>query len=741
MKGGSGGKVVEPGDIASKMIGCVLQTATPKMPPEGEKLAATQIDILKQWIEGGLLENKTSSARKPSKPKFETALRSDPAKKPDGPPPVPVNVLLEPPVVTTRAAAVHSIALSPWAPLLAITGQRQILLHDTNTLELVGVLPFPEGDPVSLAFTPDARYLIVGGGVPGKSGVTVTFDVTTGSRLLTAAKEFDSILAADIKPGFDIVATGGPSKLLKLWKTDTGEQIFSVKKHTDWITAIDISNDGVLLASGDRNGGVYVWETDTASEYQALRGHQAGITGLAFRADSNSLASASEDGSVRMWEMNGGSEVKKIDAHPGGVTAFSFARDGSFITAGRDKKAKLWKADFSPLRDLAGPFPELPTAAAFDPETNRAFVADAAGTVRVFETTEGKLIGEILANPPTIEARLKTLADLANQQQQTLAKAEAAAKQTADVLDTARKALAEAEKNHKQSTDIHQAAAAGAQQAKQQLDALKQSLQSQRDEIARLANEKATAQADLDAKRQALAAAPENQRDPIPVTTAEQKAQQLSDQLSKIQVALETAQKEEPSLTIAFETAIKTAGVAQARIQPAEAAIPPARQAVEAAEKSAAEALAAIEPVKAELPKIHAAEKHWSAAAINTHAIQAAREAEQTTLESEGELDTFSAATLAIEPQAAALNAKRDQQQKLQEYLTTKPGLTDDFKTELAATIAALDISIEREAAALRKLQNDALAIRTAVEQKIPLAHQALAQANQLKQAYEKARQ
>ncbi len=371
------------------------------MPPEGDKLSSDQIDILKRWIDGGLLENKSSSARKAAKPKFETTLRSDPAAKPDGPPPMPEHLLLEPPVVTTRAAAIHAIAASPWAPLLAVTGQRQILLHHTESLELVGILPFPEGDPVSLAFTPDARYLIVGGGVPGKSGVTVTFDITSGERLLTAAKEFDSVLAADIRPGFDIVATGGPSRLLKIWNTETGELVKSIKKHTDWITALDLSADGVLLASGDRNGGVWVWESETANEFHTLRGHQAAITAAVFRSDSNLLATASEDGTVRFWEMNGGSEVKKIDAHPGGVTAFRLRpRRHRPLTAGRDLKAKLWKPDFSPARDLVQNLPALPTAVALDSEGKRAFIADSQGIVRVFQTADAKAVGEIHSNPP-----------------------------------------------------------------------------------------------------------------------------------------------------------------------------------------------------------------------------------------------------------------------------------------------------------------------------------------------------
>lgn len=451
LKGGSGGKIAEPGDVGSKLITVVLQTVEPKMPPEGEKLAADKIDVLKRWIEGGLLENANSTARKASKPKFEATPRTDPASKPDGPPPMPVDVLLEPSVVTPKSSAVHALAASPWAPLLAVTGQRQVLLYDTNLLELAGVLPFPEGDPISLAFTPDARYLIVGGGVPGKSGITITFDVTNGQRSLTAGKEFDSVLAADIRPGFDLVATGGPSRLLKIWNTATGDLVKSVKKHTDWITALDLSPDGVLLASGDRNGGVWVWESETGNEFHTLRAHQAAITSAVFRSDSNILATSSEDGTVRFWEMNGGTEVKKLDAHPGGVSALSFSRDGTSLTTGRDSKARLWKPDFNPLRDLAAPLPALPTSCALDADGKRAFVGDVNGHISVFHTEDGKLIGQLTSNPPTIAARLESI----QQQLAGHAKKQAELQQHADAkaaeLERVRKELADAEAARQQA--------------------------------------------------------------------------------------------------------------------------------------------------------------------------------------------------------------------------------------------------------------------------------------------------
>lgn len=409
LRGGSGGKIVEPGDAGSRLISIVRQSAEPVMPPEGDKLSAAQVDVLVKWIEGGLLENPRSKARRATKPKFEIAVGADPTSRPDGPPPMPRDLLLEPPVVTENGSAVRALAASPWAPLLAITSERQVLLHDSTTLRLVGILPFPEGQPRSLSFAPDGRHLVVGGGVPGKSGTTVTFDVVTGRRVLTAGREFDCVLAADATSGFRGMITGGPSRRLKFWNPQSGEAEHSIKKHTDWITALDVSPDGVLVASGDRNGGIWVWEADTGNEFHTLRAHQAAITALVFRSDSNVLASSSEDGTVRFWEMNNGREIRKNDAHPGGVTGVAFARDGRSVTTGRDRKLKLWKPGFGHERDLVGKLPDLPTAVAIDADGERAFVGDASGMIRAYQTQDGKSLGEFPNHPPSIETRIAGL--------------------------------------------------------------------------------------------------------------------------------------------------------------------------------------------------------------------------------------------------------------------------------------------------------------------------------------------
>ena len=410
MAGSSGGKIALSGDGgSSKLFTVTVHTEEPVMPPEGDKIAKKDADLIRTWIDGGLLENKGSKAKKRPKPAF--TLGSTPTgKRPEGPPPMPQDLLLEPVVTPTRSTVVADMDASPWAPLLAVTGQKQILLYHSDTLELIGVLPFPKGNPETISFHPSGKYLIAGGGIGGKSGTTVTWDITDGKEMMTMGKEFDSVLAADLRADLGGIALGGPSRLVKLWDTQEGEQLKSIKKHTDWVTAIAYSPDGVLLATGCRGSGVQVWEAATGNEFHSLRGHQKAIVDIKWRSDSNLVATASEDGTIRFWDMNQGKEVKRGAASGGGILALDYARNGKLICSTRDGRVKLWKADLT-LEKQSQPFPEMITEVAFSHDGNRYFTADWNGQIEVWNTSDFQKVGELTTTPPSIEERIVSISE------------------------------------------------------------------------------------------------------------------------------------------------------------------------------------------------------------------------------------------------------------------------------------------------------------------------------------------
>ena len=421
MQGGGSGKVIEPGDPDnSSLLALITHKEEPKMPPNSPKIPDAEIETIRLWIEGGALETSGSMAAVKAKPKFEFKLDPSAAGKPVGPPAMPENLSTEPVVLAPRPNAVTAMASSPWAPLVAIGGHKQVLLYNTTNNHLSAVLPFPEGSINVLKFSRNGSLLLVGGGRGGQSGLAVVFDVKNGKRVFEIGKEYDAVLAADISPDHGMVALGGPSKILRVYSTSDGQLVYESKKHTEWITAIEFSPDGVLLASGDRNNGLVVWEAGTGREYFDLRGHTLAITDVSWRLDSNVLASASEDGTVKLWEMENGTAIKNIGAHGGGVASVRMAQDGRLVTTGRDHVARLWDPNGNKLRDFEA-FGDLALEAVFSHDSNAIIASDWSGEVRVFELKEGKRLANLASNPATIATRLE-------QASQALVSAEAATK-------------------------------------------------------------------------------------------------------------------------------------------------------------------------------------------------------------------------------------------------------------------------------------------------------------------------
>ena len=589
MEGGASGALVKPGDPDNSAIFQVMShKREPFMPPSSPPLPDDAVNLLRQWIADGALENSGSKAVATG-PKVDVSLPGVVRGRPAGPPPMPAKALgLEPVVRTARANAVTALACSPWAPLAAVGGQRQVLLYNTDNLELVGVLPFPEGEANVLKFSGNGGLLLAGGGHAGKSGKVILWSVKTGERILEAGDENDSVLAGDVSPDQTQVALGGSSKVVRVYSTKDGKLLHEIRKHTDWITSLEYSPDGVLLTTGDRVGGLFVWEAFTGREYFNLRGHTAAITEVSWRSDGNVCASASEDGTVRLWEMENGNAIKSWGAHGGGVLSVRYAHDGRIATAGRDKLVKVWDGGGNAVRAFDA-LPDVALRTAFTHDDVRVIGGDWTGQIKLWTAADGKAVGDLTPNPPTLAERLDAAQkDVAAKQAARDATAAAAAASLAASqkaggdLAAAQKAAAAAAANVKTTADAAAAAKAAADKAGAAVTA---------------------AQADVRAKTvlaQALAEASAKVKDAsdkaqgdVPLAAAATKARDLAAQATAEQAA---AQKSVTDLTAAAQTATAASATAQqaaANAVTAAAAAPKQVEALTAAAKVAADKAAA----------------------------------------------------------------------------------------------------------------------------------------------------
>ena len=183
---------MEAGDSAGSTLWKVVSHLDePTMPPKGDKIPQAEIDLIAKWIAGGLLDTPDGTAKVKKKAAFAMAATASTA-RPEGAPPMPEHLLLEPVVTPARPNVAGALAHSPWAPLTALAAPRQVLLYHSGTGELLGVLPFPEGGtPETLSFSRNGALLLAGGGIAGKQGTVVVWDVKTGQPVINLAMNED----------------------------------------------------------------------------------------------------------------------------------------------------------------------------------------------------------------------------------------------------------------------------------------------------------------------------------------------------------------------------------------------------------------------------------------------------------------------------------------------------------------------------------------------------------------------
>jgi hypothetical protein len=573
MEGGGSGAVVKPGDAeGSRLYLTIAHKVQPYMPPKSDRLPQQILDTIKMWIDEGALENAGSKAVA-LKPKTNISLTSVVRGRPEGPPPMPEagKLTIEPVIHTARANAVTAIAANPWSPLVAVAGHRQVVLYNTETLSLVGILPFPYGLPTVLKFSRNGSMLLAGGGRGGQSGKVVVWSVRTGEKIIEVGDETDAVLAADISPDQTQIALGGPSKMIRVYSTQDGEKIRDIKKHTDWIYTLEYSPDGVLLATGDRNGGLFVWEAYSGREYFSLRGHTAAITDLSWRDDSNILASSSEDGTIRLWEMENGGQVRAWGAHGGGTLSVRYSHDNRLASVGRDRVAKVWDESGN-QKAVSETFPDVVLKVAVTFDNKKVVAGDWTGLVRLLTIDDGKKAGEVSNNPPPASVQFEAAMKEVVAKQAARDQAKAAVDQAAQAYQQAQQNLAAAQK----AVTDYQAAVAKAMKS---LEDAKSAAQKAKDAVPPV-------QAQVNAKAMTHAA--------------------LTEARNKIKAASDAA-PQDASLKAEVQSAEKLVAQATAELDAARKQLEAANQGVTAAMAKVTEAeknLAQVQAQAAEAPKI-----------------------------------------------------------------------------------------------------------------------------------------
>lgn len=244
----------------------------------------------------------------------------------------------------------------------------------------------PNGDGWAVDFSPDGKYLAVGG-----LGGAYIFDAQSLRYLFSAATS-GPVQRLAFSPNSQnlLTAANGEVVLFNLVPFKRAARFLKYKG----IQSLAFSPDSARFAESTMEGVVVVSSTEPPGKYsQILTGHNADVRMVRFTPDGQLLATASADGTVILWNQRGQMLLRLLIGAD--VYAIAFSPDGKLLATGSlDGTARIWSI---PSGSQLGAVKYLADVRALDFSPDGKWLATGSGdgTARIFEVATLKELQKI----------------------------------------------------------------------------------------------------------------------------------------------------------------------------------------------------------------------------------------------------------------------------------------------------------------------------------------------------------
>ncbi|MBI5208734.1 MAG: caspase family protein [Elusimicrobia bacterium] len=311
----------------------------------------------------------------------------------------------------------------------------------------------------SLAFSPDARYVLAGlyGDSAlrgGASEAVMLWDVAAGKLARELAGRSNLVTSVAFSPDGHYAVSGSLDKAVRLWDLRTGAEVRRFLGHADVVLCVAFSPDGKRVLSGSQDKTTRLWDVATGSEvarlaeqsgaaafsrdgqsilsyttveksvgWESKRSHHLRlldastlkerrlfaalpeyIRSIALSPDGRAALSSSDDKVVRLWDTAAGTEVRRLEGHPGRPASVAFSPDGRLAAAASGELSAdetyraavtLWDAATGGMVRRLAGGQDVITSLAFSPDGKRLLTGNMAADVDLWDVRTGQRAGRL----------------------------------------------------------------------------------------------------------------------------------------------------------------------------------------------------------------------------------------------------------------------------------------------------------------------------------------------------------
>ena len=370
--GGKRGRTFVPGaPDESLAVQFIMGAVQPSMPLSGPALSSGDIDTIRDWVKSGAKDDTPGETRS------------------DEP-----TVYHQPPVIT-------ALRFSPDGKFLAVSGNREILLHNADGSGLAKRLSGDAERILSIAFSLDGRVMAAGGGTPARFGEIQWWDTREGKLLRTVKVSSDTVFGASLSPDGAKVAVGCVDNTVRAFETATGKELYKISSHENWPLATVFGMDSRRLVSVGRDSAAKLIDANAGQFLENVNQLRGELTAVARHPDKDEIVIGGADRVPYVYlmdrprNMKVGEEatlVRGLERQDGAIFALDWSPDGKRIAvAGAGASVNLYDADTGTLTSSCKGHSAGIYSVAFSPDGAHLATAGFDGQVRLYRSADCSL--------------------------------------------------------------------------------------------------------------------------------------------------------------------------------------------------------------------------------------------------------------------------------------------------------------------------------------------------------------
>jgi WD40 repeat protein/mono/diheme cytochrome c family protein len=382
-KGGNHGPAFQAGNLAESLIlKYVKGEAQPRMPLGNPPLSAEEIASLAEWIAAGAKDDTPSAAKDP--------------------------ITLDRPPVYHQPPVVNAIAFSPDGKTLAVSGYREVLLHNAQdgaiTARLVGLSERLN----SIEFSPDGGSLVAAGGTPARFGEVQVWDVASAKLRRSITVTTDTLFGLSLSPDGKEIAIGAADNSVRLIDATSGKELQKIGNHENWVLGTVFGVDGKRVVSVGRDRAAKLSDAASGAFLENINLLHGELAAVARNPKKDIVVIGGEERIPYIYLMDrpkvmktadDSTLIRKLPRQNGAISALAWSADGTRIAVGgMGAEVNIYNPDSGDLVASCKAAPGI-YAIAFSPDGARVAMGGFDGRVRICNSMTGASIRDFIPVP------------------------------------------------------------------------------------------------------------------------------------------------------------------------------------------------------------------------------------------------------------------------------------------------------------------------------------------------------